>query len=84
MGAVQEEQKAAVGAGLAVAIIAAAGGAEIPSAWLEQLAIGGRLVAPTQGSSVGQVLVVVDRHSDGWSRIHHESVHFVPLKSGVT
>lgn len=65
-------------------IIAAAGGAEIPSAWLEQLAIGGRLVAPTQGTSVGQVLVVVDRHSDGWSRIHHESVHFVPLKSGVT
>lgn len=65
-------------------IIAAAGGAEIPSAWLEQLAIGGRLVAPTQGGSGGQVLVVVDRHSDGWSRSHHESVHFVPLKSGVT
>jgi protein-L-isoaspartate(D-aspartate) O-methyltransferase len=65
-------------------IIAAAGGAGIPNAWLEQLAIGGRLVAPTQSSSSGQVLVVVDRHSDGWSRSDHESVHFVPLKSGVT
>jgi protein-L-isoaspartate(D-aspartate) O-methyltransferase len=64
-------------------IIAAAGGEDLPQAWLDQLAIGGRLVAPMQSASGGQVLVVVDRTSTGWSRSHHEGVHFVPLKSGV-
>src|SRR5690606_16088282 len=43
-------------------IIAAAGGAELPAAWLQQLAPGGRLVAPTQDGR-GQVLAVVDRHA---------------------
>ncbi len=65
-------------------IVAAAGGDELPSAWLDQLADGGRLVAPTQGSSgAGQVLLVVDRHGEAYRRSMHEAVHFVPLKSGV-
>lgn len=64
-------------------IVAAAGGEDLPPAWLEQLAIGGRLVAPMQSTGGGQVLVVVDRTATGWSRSHHEGVHFVPLKSGV-
>ena len=42
-------------------IIAAAGGGEIPQAWLDQLAVGGRLVSPVQQRGAGQVLVVVDR-----------------------
>ncbi len=69
-------------------IIAAAGGEDIPSAWLAQLAPGGRLVAPmvTPGGR-GQVLVVVDHLvEDGVSRFvraEHEAVLFVPLKSGV-
>ena len=65
-------------------IIAAAGGDELPDAWLDQLAVGGRLVAPTQrGGGRGQVLVVIDRHAQGVTRSEHEGVHFVPLKSGV-
>ncbi|MCH8854796.1 MAG: protein-L-isoaspartate(D-aspartate) O-methyltransferase, partial [Proteobacteria bacterium] len=67
-------------------IIAAAGGEDIPPAWLEQLAPGGRLVAPTV-SGRGQVLVVLDHLREGgvsrWVRSEHEAVLFVPLKSGV-
>lgn len=66
-------------------IIAAAGGAALPESWLEQIAPGGRLVAPmVDADSGGQVLVVVDRDAQG--QLHrrlHEAVHFVPLKSGV-
>lgn len=66
------------------AIIAAAGGTDLPGAWLDQLALGGRLVAPMQGGDGrGQVLVVVDRRATGCVRSQHEAVHFVPLKSGV-
>jgi protein-L-isoaspartate(D-aspartate) O-methyltransferase len=64
-------------------IIAAAGAGAIPDAWLEQLAVGGRLVAPVQQRGQGQVLVVVDRHADGYTRATHEAVKFVPLKSGL-
>jgi protein-L-isoaspartate(D-aspartate) O-methyltransferase len=65
-------------------IIAAAGGDELPAAWLDQLAVGGRLVAPTRRpGGQGQVLVVVDRHASGCVRSEHEAVHFVPLKSGI-
>jgi protein-L-isoaspartate(D-aspartate) O-methyltransferase len=56
----------------------------LPSAWLDQLAVGGRLVAPMHRSGGrGQVLVVVDRHEGGLVRTEHEAVHFVPLKSGI-
>jgi protein-L-isoaspartate(D-aspartate) O-methyltransferase len=68
------------------AIIAAAGGQAIPSAWMEQLAVGGRLVAPVspQGASGGkQALMVVDRTPTGFQQSILEAVHFVPLKSGV-
>ena len=65
-------------------IIAAAGGEALPEAWLDQLAVGGRLVAPMQRSGGrGQVLVVIDRHEQGCHRTEHEAVHFVPLKSGI-
>jgi len=65
-------------------IIAAAGGDELPTAWLDQLAVGGRLVAPMHRSGGrGQVLVVVDRHEGGLVRNEFEAVHFVPLKSGI-
>lgn len=63
-------------------IIAAAGGSAIPSAWLDQLAVGGRLVSPVQAGA-GQALVVVDRHADRYTRVVHEAVRFVPLKSGL-
>lgn len=63
-------------------IIAAAGGNAIPTPWLEQLAVGGRLVAPVQDATRRQSLVVVDRNDRGYERSIHEGVHFVPLKSG--
>lgn len=65
------------------AIIAAAGGTQLPSAWREQLAVGGRLVAPVAGAQGQQVLQVVDRTEQGYTQRVLESVHFVPLKSGV-
>ena len=67
-------------------IIAAAGGAALPPAWLEQLARGGRLVAPVfDAAQRSQVLMVVDRLADGslMQRVH-EPVRFVPLESGIS
>lgn len=66
------------------AIIAAAGGEAIPPAWIEQLAVGGRLVAPMQTSSGAQALVVVDKTPQGVRQTLLEAVHFVPLKSGTS
>ncbi len=65
-------------------IIAAAGGEALPEAWLAQLAVGGRLVAPVHDAGGRQqVLMVVDRTEDGYARSMHEAVNFVPLKSGL-
>jgi len=66
------------------AIIAAAGGEAIPPAWIEQLAVGGRLVAPMQTPSGAQALVVVDKTPRGVKQTLLEAVHFVPLKSGTS
>jgi protein-L-isoaspartate(D-aspartate) O-methyltransferase len=65
-------------------IIAAAGGDALPNAWLEQLAIGGRLVSPVrQNGTDRQVLMVVDRTEQGYEQNAFEVVNFVPLKSGM-
>ena len=64
-------------------IIAAAGGDALPPAWLEQLAVGGRLVAPMVTSTGQQALVVVDRTPTEFRQSVLEAVHFVPLKSGL-
>lgn len=64
-------------------IIAAAGGDAVPQAWTEQLAVGGRIVAPTQSAGGGQALVVIDKTARGLERRILEAVHFVPLKSGI-
>jgi protein-L-isoaspartate(D-aspartate) O-methyltransferase len=65
------------------AIIAAAGGEAVPPAWLDQLAQGGRLVAPMVTATGQQALVVIDKTSDGLKQTVLEAVHFVPLKSGI-
>ncbi len=68
------------------AIIAAAGGDAVPQAWIDQLAVGGRLVAPVvagAGSAGKQVLLVVDKTPQGLRQTVLEAVHFVPLKSGL-
>jgi protein-L-isoaspartate(D-aspartate) O-methyltransferase len=66
-------------------IIAAAGGDAIPQAWIDQLTMGGRIVAPVTNKVAGeQSLVVIDKTEAGLKRTVLELVQFVPLKSGVT
>ncbi len=65
------------------AILSAAGGDSIPQAWLDQLAPGGRLVAPAALASGRQSLVVIDKTDQGCVQTVLEAVHFVPLKSGL-
>lgn len=67
-------------------IISAAGGEAVPQAWIDQLAVGGRLVAPVvsgHGNPGGQSLLVLDKTTVGIRQTILEAVHFVPLKSGV-
>lgn len=64
-------------------IIAAAGGEALPPCWIDQLAPGGRLVAPMHTAAGTQALVVLDRTPQGIRQSVLEAVHFVPLKSGV-
>ena len=66
------------------AIISAAGGMSIPQAWIDQLAVGGRLVAPSVAANGQQHLVVVDKTETGVVHTVLEPVLFVPLKSGVS
>lgn len=64
-------------------IILAAAGIEIPEELLQQLKIGGRLVAPVGGKR--QILQLVERISQAeWRSTEIEQCHFVPLRSGVT
>ena len=65
-------------------IVAAAGGNEVPQAWVEQLAVGGRLVAPAVSDDGQQHLIVIERQAHGITRSVLEPVLFVPLKSGVS
>lgn len=63
-------------------IILAAAGMEVPHALLEQLTIGGRLVAPVGGRH--QVLQLIERVSkNDWTSVTLEDCHFVPLRSGT-
>ena len=64
-------------------IVAAAGGEAVPQAWLDQLQVGGRLVAPVHSGNKQQHLVVIERTLQGYVSQTHEAVLFVPLKSGV-
>jgi len=64
-------------------IVSAAGGEDVPQLWLDQLAEGGRLIAPAAHAlRGGQALCVVDRGAQGYSRSWLDAVNFVPLKSG--
>ena len=63
-------------------IILAAAGLEVPRALLEQMSIGGRLVAPV--GERHQVLQLIERVSKfEWNNTTLEACHFVPLRSGV-
>ncbi len=63
-------------------IILAAAGLEVPQALLEQMSIGGRLVAPVGGRH--QVLQLIERVGKfEWTNTALEDCHFVPLHPGV-
>ncbi len=63
-------------------IILAAAGMEVPQALLDQLAIGGRLVAPVGARH--QVLQLIERLSQSeWRSTTLEDCHFVPLRPGT-
>lgn len=63
-------------------IILAAAGLEVPRALLEQMNIGGRLIAPVGKDH--QVLQLIERVSKfEWTTTTMEDCHFVPLRSGV-
>lgn len=63
-------------------IILAAAGLDVPQTLLEQLAVGGRLVAPVGGEQ--QSLQLIERISaTKWNRAVLEECHFVPLLAGT-
>ena len=63
-------------------IILAAAGLEVPQALLDQMTIGGRLVAPVGPRH--QVLQLIQRTSKfDWSTTTLEDCHFVPLRAGT-
>jgi protein-L-isoaspartate(D-aspartate) O-methyltransferase len=64
-------------------IIAAAGGDAVPLQWTEQLAEGGRIVAPMVMGNGQQALVIIDKTAGRLTQTILEGVHFVPLKSGI-
>jgi protein-L-isoaspartate(D-aspartate) O-methyltransferase len=65
-------------------IILAAAGLGIPDALLDQLAIGGRLVAPVVRNAKEQQLLLIERvSSHRYQRTALDEVFFVPLQSGI-
>jgi protein-L-isoaspartate(D-aspartate) O-methyltransferase len=65
-------------------IILAAAGLGIPDALLDQLAIGGRLVAPVSRNAKEQQLLLIERvSSHRYQRTALDEVFFVPLQSGI-
>jgi protein-L-isoaspartate(D-aspartate) O-methyltransferase len=63
-------------------IILAAAGLEVPQALLEQLAIGGRLVAPL-GARVQRLQLISRVGKTEWLSETLEDCHFVPLRPGT-
>jgi len=65
-------------------ILAAAGGEAVPETWTRQLAVGGRIIAPIVTPAGHQALVVIEKKSESsLQQTVLETVHFVPLKSGI-
>ena len=59
-------------------------GLGIPDALLDQLAIGGRLIAPVARNANAQQLLLIERvSSQRYQRTVLDEVFFVPLQSGV-
>ena len=55
----------------------------VPAALLEQLATGGRLVAPVRDQGAERLVLVRRRGAEDFERADLEPVRFVPLLGGV-
>ncbi len=65
-------------------MLIAAGAADLPQSLLDQLAIGGRAIAPL-GAADRQSLCIIRRETAGsFRRTVHDAVRFVPLLPGVS
>lgn len=63
-------------------IILAAAGLQIPDSLLQQMAIGGRLIAPVGDKQ--QALQLIERTGNAdWTKTVLEACYFVPLRSGI-
>ena len=63
-------------------IILAAAGLEVPQALLEQLTVGGRLVAPV-GARAQHLELITRVGKAEWTSVTLEDCHFVPLRPGT-
>ncbi|MBO4140196.1 methyltransferase, FxLD system [Micromonospora tulbaghiae] len=61
-------------------IVATVGAWETPTAWLEQLAHGGRLVVPLRLRGAASRSIIFERHADGWRDAGSELAVFMPLR----
>ena len=62
-------------------IIVAAAAAHVPTALLQQLALGGKMLIP-QGTG-DQYLLLIERRAEGFFETRLDAVRFVPLLSGL-
>ncbi|GAA4187009.1 methyltransferase, FxLD system [Streptosporangium oxazolinicum] len=60
--------------------IATVGAYEVPAAWLEQLAPGGRLVVPLRLRGTASRSIVFERGEYGWHSTHSTLAVFMPLR----
>jgi len=63
-------------------IIVTAAAACVPDSLLEQLEIGGRLIAPVGKQNHQQTLTVITKTASGYAQTTHNDVKFVPFLSG--
>ena len=61
-------------------VIATVGCFEIPTPWLEQLALNGRLVAPVRLAGAASRSIIFEREGDGWVSHGSEMCTFMPLR----
>jgi protein-L-isoaspartate(D-aspartate) O-methyltransferase len=61
-------------------IVVAAAASKLPEALLQQLAVGGRMVAPL--GAADQALCLIERTRTGTTETRLDAVRFVPLRSG--
>lgn len=61
-------------------VIATVGAHEIPTAWLDQLTPGGRLVAPVRLRGCASRSIAFERDQHGWTSLGSEMAIFMPLR----